>query len=145
MQADVVEAFPHGTPEEFGLQPEHQSGGEYPEVKDRTVPCAEATQLGGFMSTVELTRFRVEPDREADLIQARPAMLAEFRADRAGFLGARLIRLADGEWLDIVTWRSHEDFVASRAKGANLPGITAFFSAIAELVSSEEGTEDADG
>lgn len=97
------------------------------------------------MTTVELTRFRVESNREADLLQARPAMLTEFRADRAGFLGARLSRLADGEWLDIVTWRSHEDFVESRAKGVNLPGITAFFGAIAELVSSEEGTEDADG
>lgn len=92
------------------------------------------------MTTVELTRFRVEPAREGDLLAARPAMLADFRADRAGFLDARLIRLPDGEWLDVVTWRAPEDFAASRAKGANLPGIAAFFGAIAALVSAEEGT-----
>jgi hypothetical protein len=91
--------------------------------------------------TVELTRFRVEPKRVADLLNARPAMLADFRADRAGFLDARLVRLPDDQWLDIVTWSSPEDFAASRAKGANRPGIAAFFAAIAEVVSAEEGTE----
>ncbi|MBK3567602.1 antibiotic biosynthesis monooxygenase [Streptomyces sp. MBT62] len=93
------------------------------------------------MPTVELTRFRVEPERVTELLESRPAMLADFRADRAGFLGARLVRLPDDEWLDIVTWRSPQDFAASRAKGANLPGIAAFFAAIASLVSSEEGDE----
>jgi len=94
--------------------------------------------------TIELTRFRVEPGREEELLRARPAMLADFRADRAGFLDARLVRLPEGQWLDIVTWRSSEDFAASRAKGANLPGIGAFFAAIAELITAEEGTS-ADG
>ncbi|GAA3286897.1 antibiotic biosynthesis monooxygenase [Dactylosporangium vinaceum] len=92
------------------------------------------------MPTVELTRFRVAPDREPDLLAARPAMVADFRADRTGFLGARLVRLPGHEWLDIVTWQTPEDFAASRAKGANLPGIAAFFAAIAELLSAEEGT-----
>lgn len=94
------------------------------------------------MTTVELTRFRVAPERTEALMTARPAMLADFRADRTGFLGARLVRLPDHQWLDIVLWRSAEDFAASRAKGANLPGIQAFFAAIDELVSAEEGTSD---
>ena len=94
------------------------------------------------MPTVELTRFRVAPGREDDLLQARPGMLADFRADRAGFVEARLVRLPGGEWLDIVIWESPEDFAASRAKGANLPGIAAFFEPITELVSSEEGVEE---
>nr|WP_221380667.1 antibiotic biosynthesis monooxygenase [Actinoplanes polyasparticus] len=95
------------------------------------------------MTTVELTRFRVEPGRSADLLRTRPGMLADFRADRTGFLDARLVELPGDQWLDIVTWRSSEDFAASRAKGANLPGIRAFFDVIAELVSAEEGTEPA--
>ncbi|HEX2317109.1 MAG TPA: antibiotic biosynthesis monooxygenase [Thermomonospora sp.] len=90
-------------------------------------------------TTVELTRFRVAPAKTAELLAARPGMLADFRADRAGFLGARLVALPDGEWLDVVEWRSAEDFAASRAKGANLPGIAAFFAAIDELVAAEEG------
>ncbi|KUL28770.1 antibiotic biosynthesis monooxygenase [Actinoplanes awajinensis] len=93
------------------------------------------------MATVELTRFRVVPERAADLVAARPAMLADFRADRAGFRDAHLVQLPGDEWLDIVFWDSPADFAASRAKGANLPGITAFFAAIAELISSEEGAE----
>ncbi|WP_327088632.1 hypothetical protein OIE66_41015 [Nonomuraea sp. NBC_01738] len=88
-------------------------------------------------TTVELTRFRAA--RSDELLAARPAMLADFRSDRAGFLDARLVRLADEEWLDIVEWRSAADFAASRAKGANLPGIAAFFASIDELVSMDEG------
>jgi 2-keto-4-pentenoate hydratase len=92
------------------------------------------------MTTVEITRFRVSPDRADRLLAARPAMIADFAADRAGFLGARLVQVSDAEWLDIVEWRTPEDFVASRAKGANRPGIKAFFDLIDELVSTEEGT-----
>ncbi|MFF0865101.1 antibiotic biosynthesis monooxygenase [Nonomuraea sp. NPDC003560] len=91
-------------------------------------------------TTVELTRFRVSPERAGQLLAARPGMLADFAADRAGFLGARLVRLSDDEWLDIVDWRSGDDFAASRAKGANLPGIQQFFDLIDELISAEEGT-----
>ncbi|XVU20771.1 hypothetical protein ACQPZJ_26240 [Actinoplanes sp. CA-054009] len=91
------------------------------------------------MTTIELTRFRVDPARVSELLSARPGMLADFQADREGFVDARLVRLPGGEWLDIVTWRSAEDFAASRAKGANRPGIAAFFGAIDSLVSAEEG------
>ncbi|MEU8383717.1 hypothetical protein [Streptosporangium sp. NPDC048865] len=66
-------------------------------------------------------------------------MIADFQADREGFLGARLVQLSDDEWLDIVEWRSPADFAASSAKGGNLPGIRAFFALIDELVSMEEG------
>lgn len=90
------------------------------------------------MTTVELTRFRAE--RTEALLAARPAMVEDFRKDREGFQDARLVRLPNGEWLDIVTWRSAEDFAASRAKGPNLAGILAFFQAIDELVSAEQGT-----
>jgi heme-degrading monooxygenase HmoA len=92
------------------------------------------------MATVELTRFRVRPEQEEALLAARPGMLRDFHADRAGFIDAMLVRLPDNEWLDIVSWRSEEDFAASRAKGANLPGIATFFGAISQLVSSEQGS-----
>ncbi|MRG59624.1 hypothetical protein GE115_07030 [Agromyces sp. CFH 90414] len=88
---------------------------------------------------VELTRFRAA-DAEA-LLAARPAMVAEFAEDRSGFLGARLVRLVGDEWLDIVDWESADDLTASRAKGANLSGIAAFFAAIDSLVASEDGED----
>ncbi|TDC13197.1 hypothetical protein E1265_28395 [Streptomyces sp. 8K308] len=90
--------------------------------------------------TVELTRFTVARERMEAMLAARPAMLADFRADREGFIGADLVRLPDGEWLDIVHWRSPEDLAASRAKGANRPGIAAFFATLGDLVSDERGT-----
>ncbi|MEV4109719.1 antibiotic biosynthesis monooxygenase [Nonomuraea sp. NPDC049695] len=95
------------------------------------------------MVTVELARFRVAPDRVDEMLAARPGMVADFRADREGFLDARLVRLPGDEWLDVVEWRSPEDFAASRAKGANLPGIAAFFATLGELVSDELGTLEA--
>ncbi|MFD5829293.1 antibiotic biosynthesis monooxygenase family protein [Lentzea sp. NPDC060358] len=90
-------------------------------------------------ASVELTRFRVAPEKVEALLAARPGMIADFEADREGFLGARLVRLPDGEWLDVVEWRSPADHAASSRKGPNLPGIKAFFDAIDSLVVAEEG------
>ena len=95
--------------------------------------------LDGMTAIVELTRLRVASEQTEAFLAARPGMLADFRDDRAGFLGARLVRLPAGEWLDIVDWASAEDREASRAKGANRPGIAAFFAAIDSVVSSEDG------
>jgi quinol monooxygenase YgiN len=81
----------------------------------------------------------VRPEKVDELLAARPRMLEDFRADRSGFIYARLVRLPNDEWLDIVTWETPEDFASSREKGANLPGIKAFFDAIDGLVSAEEG------
>lgn len=92
------------------------------------------------MSTIELTRFTVAADKTSELLASRPGMLADFAADRSGFIAAQLVQLPGGEWLDIVEWQTPEDFAASRAKGANLPGIARFFAAITNLVSAEEGT-----
>lgn len=94
------------------------------------------------MTTVEMTRFRVPAARADALLTARPAMLRDFETHRAGFLGARLIRLPDDEWLDIVFWRSSENFAESRRLGADHPGIQAFFGLIDEVVGTEEGTTD---
>ncbi|MET8311368.1 hypothetical protein [Micromonospora sp. NPDC005173] len=92
------------------------------------------------MTTVEITRFRLPAARADALLAARPAMLRDFETDRTGFLGARLIRLTADEWLDIVFWRSPDDFAESRRRGGNLPAIQAFFSLIDEVISVEEGT-----
>ena len=91
------------------------------------------------MTTVELTRFRVLPEKTEELLAARPDMVKDFEADRAGFLGARLVQLPNDEWLDIVEWATPEDFAASRDKGPNRPGIARFFAAIDSLVAAEEG------
>ncbi|MBM7492092.1 heme-degrading monooxygenase HmoA [Micromonospora luteifusca] len=92
------------------------------------------------MASVEITRFRVPAERADALLAARPAMLHDFQTDRAGFLGARLVRLTTDEWLDIVFWASPEDFAESRQRGGDRPGIQKFFSLIEAVISVEEGT-----
>jgi hypothetical protein len=93
------------------------------------------------MTIVELTRFRVDPNRRDALLASRSAMIADFEADRVGFLSAALVELPGGEWLDIVRWRSSTDREDSRTKGPNLPGIASFFGLVTEVVSSEDGIE----
>lgn len=91
------------------------------------------------MSVIELTTFVVAPDRTSEMLSARSGMLSAFRKDRRGFVAARLVRVADDTWLDIVEWTDALAFDESRAKGANLPEIAAFFGTIDELVSAESG------
>lgn len=91
------------------------------------------------MSVIELTTFVVAPDRTSDMLSARPGMLSAFRKDRRGFIGARLVRVADDTWLDVVEWADALAFDESRAKGGNLPEIAAFFATIDRLVSADSG------
>ncbi|MDX2847696.1 alpha/beta hydrolase family protein [Actinacidiphila glaucinigra] len=91
------------------------------------------------MSVIELTTFVVAPDRTSEMLSARSGMLSAFRKDRRGFVAARLVRVADDTWLDIVEWTDALAFDESRAKGANLPEIAAFFATVDELVSAENG------
>jgi acetyl esterase/lipase len=91
------------------------------------------------MSVIELTTFTVTRERTAALLAARPGMVEAFRADRRGFISAKLIRVAEDRWLDVVEWIDDTAWDESRAKGANRPEIAAFFDAIDTVVSSERG------
>lgn len=91
------------------------------------------------MSVIELTTFTVAPGRTSAMLAARSEMLADFRMDRRGFTGARLVRVADHTWLDIVEWADASAYDESSAKGGNLPGIAAFFATIDALVSARSG------
>ena len=92
------------------------------------------------MSVIELTTFVVAPGKTAAMLAARPGMLRAFRADRRGFVSARLIRLGADTWLDLVEWADDSAWDASREKGANRPEIAAFFATIDRLVGAERGT-----
>jgi acetyl esterase/lipase len=94
---------------------------------------------GVLMSVIELTTFVVAPEKTPAMLAARSGMLAAFRKDRRGFIGARLVRVADNTWLDIVEWADAQAYDESSAKGGNLPEIAAFFATIDELVSARSG------
>ncbi|WP_232667730.1 alpha/beta hydrolase family protein [Pseudonocardia sp. TRM90224] len=92
------------------------------------------------MSVIELTTFTVADDRVHDMLAARHAMVEAFRADRRGFVAAKLIRLDQHTWLDSVEWTDDAAYDESSAKGANLPEIAAFFGTIDALVEARRGT-----
>jgi acetyl esterase/lipase len=92
------------------------------------------------VSVIELTTFTVADDRVSDMLAARHAMLEAFRADRRGFVAAKLIRLDERTWLDAVEWTDDAAYDESSAKGANLPEIAAFFATIDALVQARRGT-----
>ncbi|MEV4603213.1 alpha/beta hydrolase [Amycolatopsis sp. NPDC049253] len=91
------------------------------------------------MSVVEMTTFTVAEENTRAMLAARPAMVEAFRADRRGFLSARLVRVAENTWLDFVEWSDDAAWDESKAKGANLPAIGAFFATIDTLVGAERG------
>ncbi len=72
------------------------------------------------MATVELARFSVRPEHEEALLDARPGMLEDFRADRAGFIDGMLVRLPDNDWLDIERSTPGRSCTAKWPLGRNL-------------------------
>ncbi|GGJ92150.1 hypothetical protein GCM10011583_24500 [Streptomyces camponoticapitis] len=91
------------------------------------------------MSVIEMTTFTVAPENTRAMLDARPGMVEAFRADRRGFVSARLVRVAEDTWLDVVEWTDDSAWDESIAKGANLPAIAAFFGTIGKLVGAERG------
>jgi quinol monooxygenase YgiN len=92
------------------------------------------------MTTVEITRFRTHPGRSADVEAARPAMVASFRDDVAGFIRADLVQMGEDEWIDFIVWESPEAYETSRAHASTTSAAAAFFDLITELISQESGT-----
>jgi hypothetical protein len=90
-------------------------------------------------STVELVRFTVSDGRTQEMLDARARMVDEFRTGREGFVDSRLISLPDGQWLDVIEWRTAADLDISRARGADLPGFAAFLATVATIVADERG------
>lgn len=58
---------------------------------------------------------------------------------RTGFVSARLVRVAEDTWLDVVEWTDDASWDESKAKGGNVPEIATFFATIDKLISSERG------
>ncbi|GLY41887.1 hypothetical protein Amsp01_079100 [Amycolatopsis sp. NBRC 101858] len=91
------------------------------------------------MSVIEMATFTVTPENTEAMLAARPGMVAAFRADRRGFVAARLVRLDERTWLDFVEWTDDAAWDESKVKGANVPAIGAFFATIDTLVGAERG------
>jgi hypothetical protein len=90
------------------------------------------------MAIVQFTRFRVPPEREPAVLAARRASLQACREADPELCGAYLVRLDDGEWLDIAIWAAQpgtEVFDDPRQAAAR----TGFYGQIDELLGEECG------
>lgn len=72
--------------------------------------------------TLEIVRFRVDPENAAAFVSERPkadAALVRF----PGFLGSELSAGAEGSWTLIVRWASRADALAAQAVTLAAPGL----------------------
>jgi hypothetical protein len=90
------------------------------------------------MTIVQFTRFRTTPQREPAVLEARQASLRACRGAEPELRGAYLIRLPDGEWLDIVVWAGQP---GSEAFDDPMRAVSraAFYAQIDELLGEESG------
>jgi hypothetical protein len=87
----------------------------------------------------EVVRSRVEPANEAAMLELRPAMVAAVRRRFPALLDARLVRMDDGTWLDVVRWSSREAADEAAAEFAEIPEAREMSALVAEVLSFEHG------
>jgi hypothetical protein len=90
------------------------------------------------MSIVQFTRFRVTAGREPAVLEARQASLRACQGSEPELRRAYLVRLDDGEWLDIAVWAAQPG-TETLADPAQAASRTAFYRQIDELLGEECG------
>jgi hypothetical protein len=89
------------------------------------------------MTALELARFTVDPEEAAEMLAARPAMVAELRENFPAFRRVYLTRLDERTWLDVVEWETREAAEAAMAEAMELPACRQVFGFIKEVVAME--------
>ncbi|MEU8364030.1 antibiotic biosynthesis monooxygenase [Nonomuraea sp. NPDC048882] len=82
--------------------------------------------------TIELARFRVREGAEGALVAERPEMVAALRRRFPACLAAYLTKGDDGEWLDVILWRSRAEAEEAAREVNSVPECAAWFRHIAE-------------
>ena len=87
----------------------------------------------------EVVRSRVRAGCEGEMLALRPAMIAAVRQRFPDLLGARLVRMDDGTWLDIVRWRSRAAAEQAAAEFAEVPEARRMSELVEQVLSFEHG------
>lgn len=90
------------------------------------------------MTLVQFTRFRVAVQNEQAVLEARQVSLQACRGAEPALCGAYLVRLADGEWLDIAMWAGQPGTEAFDDPG-QAASRAGFYGQIDELLGEECG------
>jgi hypothetical protein len=104
----------------------------------RATCCALALEREEAMTFVQFTRFRLGTHNEQAVLEARRASLRACRGAEPELCGAYLVRLADGEWLDIAIWAGQPGMEAFDDPG-QAAARAGFYGQIDELLGEECG------
>ena len=78
---------------------------------------------------VEMAQIKLAAGKsEQDLLNASNTFQRDFLAAQTGFLRRELVKAPDGNYLDIVHWRSEADAQAIMAKIEDSPACALYFS-----------------
>ncbi len=91
------------------------------------------------MTTLEITRFTVDPASVPAMMAARQALAGAIAEHCPGFQGLQLARLDERTWVDVVQWESPEAARAAEKAVMQLPECQAMFVLIEQVVSMEHG------
>ena len=87
----------------------------------------------------EVVRSRVRAGCEQEMLALRPEMVAAVRKRFPDLLEARLVRMDDGTWLDIVRWRSREAAEQAAAAFAEVPEARQMAALVEEVLAFDHG------
>ena len=87
----------------------------------------------------EVVRSRVRAGCEEEMLALRPTMIAAVRQRFPDLLDARLVRMDDGTWLDVVRWRSRAAAEQAAAAFAEVPEARRMSELVEQVLSFEHG------
>lgn len=86
-----------------------------------------------MQEALEIARFTVKPEVEEEFLAEREQMIAHLRRHFPGLIDAQLVKLENGEYLDLVRWASREQALRAAEGVMEVPEIAAWFGHIAEV------------
>jgi hypothetical protein len=93
-------------------------------------PEREEAPVGEYL---QIFRARVPQQSVAALLEIRPAAIAEAQRLCPELLGAQLVRLDDGAWLDVLTWSRPDGEQRLMARAAEFDAITKMHDLLVEV------------
>jgi hypothetical protein len=82
---------------------------------------------------LQIFRARVPEESVAALLEIRPAAIAEAQRLCPELLGAQLVRLDDGIWLDVLTWSRPDGEQRLLARAAEFDAVTRMHDLLADV------------
>jgi hypothetical protein len=87
---------------------------------------------------IELVRFRVKPGEDEQVVRTHAGMVSAVRQRFPGLVEARLGKLPDGTYIDVVVYSSAAEAEAANEDALNIPEFVEMVSHIEEVVSIEQ-------